>query len=47
MVIWNRKVDKDWYKSVYSSQLKKFTISDKNIPINTLSSYLEKHEDKV
>lgn len=38
---------KDWDKSVYSSQLKKFNVGDKDIPINTLRSYLEKHEDKI
>lgn len=38
---------KDWYETVYSSQLKKFSIGDRNIPIKILRSYLEKHEEKI
>lgn len=38
---------KDWDKTVYSSELIKFFIGDKDIPIKILRSYLEKHEEKV
>lgn len=38
---------KDWYESICSSQLKKFNIGDKAIPIDVLRSYLHENEDKV
>jgi hypothetical protein len=38
---------KDWFQLVYNSQLKMFTVGDKNIPINTLRLHLERHEDKL
>lgn len=39
--------NKDWFNVVYSSQLKKFTVGDKNVPIHTLRSYLETNEEKI
>jgi hypothetical protein len=38
---------KDWEKIIYSSELRKFFVGDKNIPIKILRSYLEKYEEKV
>ena len=40
-------VFKDWDERFYNSQLKNFSVGDKDIPINILRSYLYENEDKI
>lgn len=38
---------KDWYKSIYNAQLKKFNIGSNEIPVETLRSYINQNPDKI